>query len=158
ARVDSGSSIHRAIEAGSYVLLVNGQTPADLGPYTIATAFIPEPGMLCSNFPNIGRRHTVNGAFGGAGCLLPDGSQHDAYTMTTHGAGPLPITVTSQDFTPVIALRSGDGRLVNSSASGSMSALVTGDSQYTVVVTSADKTGAYQLTTAFQSGTDETCR
>ena len=158
ARIDSGVSIHRAIEAGSYMLLVNGQTPADLGPYAVATAFTAEHGMLCSSFPNIGRRQTVNGVFGGAGCLLPDGSQYDAYSLTTDGAGTLTVTASSTDFTPVIALRAGDGRLVNSSASGSMSALVTGDSQYTVVITSADQAGAYQLTTAFQSGVDETCR
>src|SRR5215471_989488 len=30
ARIDSGTSIRRAIEAGSYVLLVNGQTATDL--------------------------------------------------------------------------------------------------------------------------------
>jgi hypothetical protein len=158
AKIASGTSIHRAIEAGSYVLLINGQTPADAGPYTITTAFTAEPGMLCSNFPSIGRHQTVAAEFGGAGCLLPDGSPYEAYSMITDGDGTLTITVSSQDFTPVVALRSGDGRLVNSSASGTMSALVTGDSQYALVLTSADHTGAYQLTTSFQSGADETCR
>src|SRR5437016_9386806 len=31
AKIDSGASIRRAVEAGSYVLLANGQTAADLG-------------------------------------------------------------------------------------------------------------------------------
>jgi hypothetical protein len=158
ARVDSGPSIHRAIEAGSYVLLVNGQTPADLGPYTVTTAFTAEPGILCSSFPNIGRGQTVNGVLASAGCLLPDGSPYEAYSMTTDGSGTLTLTVTTQDFTPVITLRSVDGRLVNSSGTGTMSAFVSGDSRYTLVVTSADNTGAYQLTTAFQSAADQTCR
>src|SRR5438105_3175644 len=55
AKIDSGSSIRRALEAGSYVLLANGQTAADLGRYTITTAFNAEPSMLCSRFPSIGR-------------------------------------------------------------------------------------------------------
>src|SRR5689334_23679678 len=37
-KLDSGTAIHRSLEAGSYVLLVNGQTAADLGPYTVTTA------------------------------------------------------------------------------------------------------------------------
>jgi hypothetical protein len=157
-KIDAGSSIHRPIEAGSYVLLVNGRTVTDLGAYTVTTAFSAEPGMLCMAFPNIGRHQTVNSVFGGSGCLAPDGSPYEAYTMTTDGAGTVTITIASQDFTPQVSLRSSDGRVVNTSMGGTLTALVTGDSQYTVVVTSADKTGAYQLTTAFVSGTDETCR
>src|SRR5215472_10255594 len=157
AKVDMGASIHRPIEAGSYVLLVNGQTAADLGPYTISTAFTAEPGLLCSNFPNIGRHQTVGGFFGGSGCLAPDGSAYEAYTLTTDGAGMLTLTVTSQDFTPIISLRSSDGYLLSSSTTGTLAAPVTGDSQYILVVTSADKTGAYQLTTAFQADATETC-
>ena len=157
AKVDMGASIHRRIEAGSYVLLVNGQTAADLGPYTITTAFTAEPGQLCSNFPNIGRHQTVGGLFGGSGCLAPDGSAYEAYTLTTDGAGMLTLTVGSQDFTPIITLRSSDGYLLSSSSTGTLAAPVTGDSQYILVVTSADKTGAYQLTTAFQADATETC-
>jgi len=157
-RIDGGSSIHRSIEAGSYVLLINGQTAADLGPYAIALAFSAEPGMLCGHFPNIGRHQTVNGVFAGAGCLAPDGSPYDAYQLTTDGGGQLNLTIASSDFTPIVTLQSGDGRLLNSSSGGTLSAIVSGDSQYFVVVTSADKIGAYQLTTDFQAATDETCR
>jgi hypothetical protein len=157
-RIDSGTSIHRSIEAGSYVVLVNGQTASDLGPYTVTTAFSAEPGMMCANFPNIGGSQTVAGILGGSGCLAPDSSPYEAYTLTTDGSGTLTITITSQDFTPIVTLRSGDGRLLNSSASGTVTALVSGDSQYQVVVSSADKTGNYQIATAFQSAADETCR
>jgi hypothetical protein len=158
ARIDSGASIHRSIEAGSYVLLVNGQTPADLGPYTVSTAFTAEPGMLCSTFPNIGRVQTVSGVMGGSGCMAPDGSPYEAYTLNTDGAGTLTLAIASTDFTPILTLRSYDGRLLNTSAGGTLSALVSGDSQYFVVVTSANKTGAFQLTTSFATATDETCR
>jgi hypothetical protein len=157
-KIDSGSSIHRAIEAGSYVLLVNGQTSTDLGAYTVSTAFTAESGILCSAFPNIGRHQTVNGILGGSGCLAPDESPYEAYTLITDGSGTLTVTIASQDFTPLVLLRSSDGHVVNTSSGGTLTALVTGDSQYTVVVSSADKPGAYQLTTAFTSGTDETCR
>ena len=158
AQVDSGTSIRHSIEAGSYVLLVNGRTATDLGPYTVATSFSPEAGMMCSDFPNIGSTQTVTGVLPGSGCLAPDGSQYEAYTLTTDGAGTLTITLASQDFTPIVTLRSGDGRLLNSSATGSLSAPVSGESQYIVVVGSADNTGAYQIVTAFQSAADETCK
>jgi hypothetical protein len=157
-RIDSGASIRRTIEAGSYMLLVNGQTASDLGAYTVATTFTAEQGMLCMNFPNIGRRQTVSGVMGGSGCLAPDGSAYEAYTLNTDGAGTLTLTIASQDFTSLVSLRSSDGHLLNTSMGGTLTAIVTGDSQYTIVVSSADKAGAYQLTTAFQSSTDETCR
>ena len=60
-RVDSGASLLRPIEAGSYTLLVNGSTAGQTGSYTVNTSFTSEPGMLCSNFPNIGRHETVAG-------------------------------------------------------------------------------------------------
>jgi hypothetical protein len=157
-KIDSGASIHRTVEAGSYVLLVNGQTAADLGAYTVTTAFNAEPGMLCTAFPNIGRRQTVNGIFGGSGCLAPDGSPYEAYTLTTDGSGTLNLTIASTNFTPLVSLRSSDGHLMHTSMDGTLTALLTGDSQYTLVVTSADKAGAYQLTTAFTANADETCR
>lgn len=158
ARVDSGAGIRRAIEAGSYILVVNGRTPGQAGPYTVITAFTAEPGMLCSTWANIGRRQTVNGALGASGCLALDGTPYEAYTLTTRGSGSLTITASSVDFTPVVLVRSGDGRALVSSSSGTLSVAVGGDSRYAIVVSSADKTGAYQITTAFQEDDEETCR
>ena len=60
-RLDSGTGLLRAIEAGSYTLLVNGRAPGQTGSFTVNTSFTSEPGMLCSNFPNIGRSQTVDG-------------------------------------------------------------------------------------------------
>src|SRR5215471_9198045 len=48
AKIDSGASIRRPIEAGSYTLVVNGQTAADLGPYKVTSQFTAEQGMRCS--------------------------------------------------------------------------------------------------------------
>jgi hypothetical protein len=53
-KIDSGASIHRTVEAGSYVLLVNGQTAADLGAYTVTTAFNAE--TASSAVPVVWRR------------------------------------------------------------------------------------------------------
>jgi hypothetical protein len=157
-KVESGASIRRPIEAGSYTLLVNGQTASDIGSYTVTTAFTAESGILCTTFPNIGRRQTVNGVIGGSGCTAPDGSAYEAYALTTDGSGTLTVTIASQNFTPQVALRSSDGVLINASIDGTLTAMVTGDSQYTLVVTSADKTGSFQMTTSFQAGVDETCK
>ena len=40
-----------------------------------------------------------------SGCLAFDGTAYEAYTLTTDGAGTLTVTVSSQDFTPVIVVR-----------------------------------------------------
>src|SRR5260370_33725560 len=81
-RVDSGASLLRPIEAGSYTLLVNGSTAGQSGSYTVNTSFTSEPGMLCSNFPAIGRHETVAGKLPSSGCLAPDGTPSEAFTFT----------------------------------------------------------------------------
>ena len=86
-RVDSGASLLRSIEAGSYTLLVNGSAAGQTGSYTVNTSFTSEPGMLCSNFPHIGRHETVAGNLPGSGCLALDGTPYEAYTLTTDGTG-----------------------------------------------------------------------
>ena len=108
-RLDSGAGLRRSIEAGSYTLLVNGRTAGESGSFTVNTSFTSEPGMLCSNFTNIGRSQTLEGRLPGSGCLAPDGTPYEAYAVTTDGAGTLTVTAGSGDFTPVIAVRSIDG-------------------------------------------------
>ena len=83
--------------------------PAQTGNYTVNTSFTSEPGILCSNFPNIGLRQTLDGSLRGSGCLAFDGTPYEAYTLTTDGAGTLTVSASSPDFTPVIAVRSIDG-------------------------------------------------
>ena len=158
-RLDSGAGLLRPIEAGSYTLLVNGRAPGQTGSFTVNTSFTSEPGMLCSNFPNIGRSQTVEGKLSSSGCLAPDGTPYEAYTLTTDGAGTLTVTAGSGDFTPVIAVRSIDGLPLSLPSASPMNVVLSGDSQYLVIISSADtSTGAYQITTTYQTADAETCR
>jgi hypothetical protein len=159
AKLDSGVSLLRPIEAGSYTLLVNGTAPGQTGTYTVNTTFTAEPGILCVNFPNVGPGQTLAGQLSGSGCLAPDGTPYEAYTLTTNGAGTLAVTATSPDFTPLIALRSIDGHSLSPPAGGPLNVALDGDSQYLLIVSSADQTvGAYQIVTAFQTAAEESCR
>src|ERR1019366_180991 len=158
-RVDAGASLLRSIEAGSYTLLVNGRAAGQTGAYTVNTSFTSEPGMLCANFPNIGPHQTVNGQLPSSGCLALDGTPYEAYPLTTDGAGTLTVEVTSQDFTPVIAVRSIDGHPLTLPSASPVNVVLDGDSQYLVIVSSADmSTGAYQIVNTYQEADDETCR
>jgi Bacterial pre-peptidase C-terminal domain len=158
-RVDSGATLLRPIEAGSYTLLVNGNDAGQTGSYTVNTTFTSEPGMLCSNFPNIGRGETTSGKFPGSGCVAPDGTPYEAYTLTTDGTGTLTVAVTSQDFTPAITVRSIDGRPQSLPSASPVNVMLAGDSQYLILISSADKnTGAYQIANTYQPADNETCR
>jgi hypothetical protein len=158
-KVDSGAGLLRPIEAGSYTLLVNGSAAGQSGTYTVKTSFTSEPGMQCSNFPNIGRHQTTDGKLPGSTCLAPDGTPYEAYTLTTDGAGTLTVTVTSPDFTPMIAVRSIDGHALSLPSGSPLNVVLAGDSQYLVVISSADKTtGAYQIANTYQPADNETCR
>src|SRR5260370_27202386 len=158
-RVDSGASLLRPIEAGSYALLVNGSTAGQSGSYTVNTSFASEPGMLCSNFPAIGRHETIAGKLPHSGCLALDGTPYEAYTLTTDGAGTLTVQVSSQDFTPVIAVRSSDGRALSAPSASPLNVVLAADSQYLVIISSADTNmGAYQIANTYQPANNETCR
>jgi hypothetical protein len=180
AQIGSGTSIHQPIEAGSYSVLVdwrtldspdrllrrgqnitnsvlvNGRVPDRVVPYTVTTAFTAEAGMLCSNFPSIGLNQAVAGALGVSGCTLPDGTPYEAYALTTAGSGVLTVSVSSSDFTTAVILRGDDGSAL-ALGSSSIYVPVSGDSQYEVVVATADNTGAYQILTSFQPAGAETC-
>lgn len=157
AKLDSDASIHRAIEAGSYSVLVNGRTPGQAGAYSLKSKFSAEPGMMCTNFPNAGLNQTTAGTLGAAGCLMPDGTPYDGYWLTTFGSGSITVSVSSQDFATSLFLRDQDGHLLASNDSR-ISAPVEGDSRFQIVVATSGQTGEYQLTTSFQPADDETCR
>ncbi len=154
ARIDSGAAIRRPIEAGSYRLLVNGQGPGQAGGYKVTTGFTAEAATLCANFANMGKSQMVAGLLGSYGCLAPDGTPYDAYTLVTSGSGTLTVTASSQDFAPAVTLRGSDGRALSTSTDGTLVAPASGDSRYYLVVSSLDeagaKAGAYSLTTSFQ--------
>src|SRR5450759_3412698 len=54
-RVDSGASLLRPSEAGSYPFLVTGRAAGQPASYTVNPSFPSGPGMVCADFPNIGR-------------------------------------------------------------------------------------------------------
>ena len=158
-RLDSGASLLRPIEAGSYTLLVNGQAGGQTADYTVKTSFTSEPGVLCSNFSGIGRRQTVDGSLPGSGCLAFDGTPYEAYTLTSDGAGTLTVAVSSPDFTPLVAVRSIDGRALTLPTPSPVNIVLEGDSQYLIIISSADtNTGTYQVVNSYQTADNETCR
>lgn len=157
AALDSGGAIHRAIEAGSYRLLVAGQTPRDAGAFTLTTAFTAEPSMLCADYPAMGLRQTISNTLGSYGCTAPDGTPYDAWSLTTYGSGTLTATIASADFTPTLTLRGSDGRLLATDAGGTLTAALTAGSQYILVAASADRGGTYQIAATFEDAPDDPC-
>lgn len=156
AKIDSGASIARPIEAGAYTLLVNARIPGQVGPYSVRTSFTAEKDLLCRAFPSLGLSQKVDGALGVSGCAMPDGSPYEAYSLSTFGSGTLTVTVAA-DWSPAIFIRTPDGSLIASGES-SVSAILDRDSQYLVVVSTADRAGPYRISTAFDAAETETCR
>jgi hypothetical protein len=156
ALVDSGARINRPLEAGAYTLLVNARNPGGVGPFSVRSDFTPEPGVLCSAFPTLGLAQKVDGVLGASGCTLPDGAAYEAYWLNTFGAGTLTVSVTA-DWSPALFLRTPDGALI-ASGDSTVTATLSSDTQYEVVVSTSDKTGAYQLATTFTPAEQETCR
>jgi hypothetical protein len=59
----------------------------------------------------------------------------------------------------VIAVRSIDGLPLSQPSASPMNVVLSGNSQYLVIISSADtSTGAYQITTTYQTADAETCR
>jgi hypothetical protein len=156
AKIGSGASIARAVEAGAYTVLVNARVPGQTGQYGVRAEFTPEAGALCNAFPSLGLTQKVDGALGVSGCTLPDGAAYEAYWLNTFGAGTLTLNVTA-DWSPAIFIRTPDGALV-ASGDSTVTAVLAGDSQYQIVISTTDRAGAYQLTTAFTAADEETCR
>lgn len=161
AQIASGVSLQRQVEAGTYTVVVNGQTATATwtGPaaYVLQSSFSAEPGMWCSNFAALGINQTVSGQLGASGCAMPDGTPYEAYALTTFGGGALTVSVKGTGFQPSLIVRADDGTAIASDPA-SVSFLVTAFTQYQVVVATADTTGSYQVTTSFQPGAMETCR
>ncbi len=161
-QVASGASLQRPLEAGVYTILVNlpaasAATPIPLPvAFTLHSAWTAEAGMLCAGFASLGIAQTQTGVVGSSGCRLPDGTLYEAYTVNTFGAGNLTVSVTSQDFTPLLLVRGQDGSLLASDPASVVVAVDAG-SQYQVVVATSDRSGTYQVTTSFAPAATETC-
>ena len=105
------------------------------------------------------RDQTAAGRLPSSGCVALDGTPYEAYTLTTDGAGTLTVQVSSQDFTPVIAVRSIDGRALSLPSASPLNVMLAADSQYLVIISSADTSmGAYQIASTYQPADNETCR
>jgi hypothetical protein len=155
-KLESGVSIRRAIEAGSYTLLVNGRMAGQVGDFSVQARFTIEPGIICTGFPSLGLNQSAEGVLGASGCTLPDGTLYEGYTLTTLGAGTLTVSISGDVPTGVIVR--GDGGSAIASGSGEVSVAVDRDSRYEVVVYAAGAGGAYRIATTFQPGDTETCR
>ena len=155
-KVESGRAIRRAIEAGSYTLLVNGRTAGQVGDFSVQTRFTMESGLICARWVSLGLNQAADGVLGASGCTLPDGTLYEGYLLTTFGAGMLTVTVSSELTTGVIVRGAGGGAIA--SGSGTVSVPVDRDSQYQVVVHTDGAGGAYRIATSFQPDDNETCR
>ena len=69
------------------------------------------------------------------------------------------MQVSSPDFTPMIAVRSSDGRALALPSASPLNVVLEADSQYLVIISSADTSvGAYQIANTYQPADNETCR
>jgi hypothetical protein len=152
AQVAAGTAIQQPVEAGSYTVLVNGKA----GAYQLQPVFTAEPGMWCTAFPNLGLNQTVSGWLGSSGCAGPDGTPYEAYWVSTFGAGALTATVSAASLNALVTVRDGDGNAITS-GTNTVTANVIAGSQYEVVVSRVDNSGAFQLATTFQAANGETC-
>ena len=155
-QVASGVAIQQAVEAGTYVIAIDGQMAGQSGSYTLQQAFTAEPGMWCTGFANLGLNQTVAGSLGSSGCMAPDGTPYEAYWVNTFGAGTLSASISNANLNAQLTVRDADGNAIASGTNAVTANLAVG-SQYQVVVSQVDNPGAYQLSTAFQPATGETC-
>src|SRR4051812_47454137 len=137
AKIDSGSSIRRPLEAGSYTLLVNARFPGQVGAFTVRSDYTAESGILCKAFPSIGLTQKLDATLGAAGCAAPDNSPYDAYVVNTLGAGTLTVTVFAE-WSPVLFLRTPDGAVI-ASGDSTLTAVVDRDTPYRLVVATNDR-------------------
>ena len=158
ARLTSGSQVQRPLEAGSYRLLIDGDPSAQGAAFHLTTSFTAEPSILCVGYPLIGLRQTISNTLGNYGCLAPDGTPYDGWSLNTLGPGTLTVTISSNDVMPLLTLRGSNGRALATSNTGTLVMPLQGDSQYTIVAASDGPAGAYQLTTAFEPLADDPCR
>jgi len=171
ARIDSGPTINRTVERGTYHILVNSPAPNVGGNFTLTSSFSSVANILCRHFAMMGTVRSVTGSLGKGSCALPDGSAFDGYQLTLYGSGVVDLAITASGFTPLLILRTPDGHAVASSSVADDSGVVhlivpeIGNDTYTVVATVASQDpaspgppgGNYSLKATFTPDTDETC-
>jgi hypothetical protein len=141
-----GAAIQQTIERGEYMLVVNAQSPGQLGNFSLTSMFTPEPNTLCRNITRIGPTQSVSGHLVDTSCQLLNNAAYDGYLVSILGSGTLNVTLTSPNFSGLVIVRADDG-----SALGA---------DYTIVVAGADPSarGDYHLAVTFTPADGETCR
>src|SRR5262249_384518 len=154
-KIDFASGARQTMERGVYSVLVNAGKPDDSGPFTLTSAFTPEPRTLCRDFPALGLKQSAAGPLSPARCQLLAGTPFEGYSIRTFGAGVLDVSFDSDSGLAVI-LRPDDGRALEPDSMGPSRATysVSADETYTLIVSG---TGNYRVTTAFQPSPGETC-
>jgi hypothetical protein len=154
-----GSGIQQTVERGAYMLVVNAQSPGQLGNFSLTSMFTPEPNTLCRNITRIGPTQSVSGRLVDTSCRLLNNALYDGYLVSILGSGTLNVTLTSPNFSGLVTVRADDGTALASDPI-SISIPVDGDTDYTIVAAGADPSarGEYQLALTFTPADDETCR
>ena len=166
AQLISGATIQRAVERGTYHVLVNAATPGQAVGYQLTSSFVGAPGVLCWNFAMLGTIRPISGLLGPASCMLPDGSAYDGYQLTLYGTGTVDVAISPTGFTPLLILRSSDGYSlpgnlsIDDSGATHLTIDAVGNDTYTLVVavSSPDQAGgAYAVSANFTPDQGETC-
>lgn len=156
AKLESGASIRRPLEAGAYTMLVNARVPGQVGSFLVRSEFTAEQDVLCRSFPPLGLSQRLDATLGAAGCKFPDGGPADTYLLSTFGEGTLTVNVAA-DWSPAIVVRTADGAAL-AAGDSTVTAILDRETQYHVVVATADRVGAYRISTTFTPAETETCR
>src|SRR5437016_1383182 len=107
--VAGGASIQQTVERGEYMLVVNAQSPGQLGDFTLTSMFTPEPNTLCRNITRIGPSQSVSGRLVDTSCRLLNNAAYDGYLVIILGSGNLTVTLTSPSFSGQVIVRADDG-------------------------------------------------
>jgi len=154
-----GSGVQQTVERGEYMLIVNAQSPGQLGDFSLTSMFTPEPNTLCREITRIGPTQSVSGHLVDTSCRLLNNAAYDGYLVSILGSGTLNVTLTSPNFSGLVIVRADDGTALASDPL-SISIPVDGDTDYTILAAGADPSarGDYQLALTFMPAADETCR
>src|SRR5260370_11387188 len=157
--VAGGATIQQTAERGEYMLVVNAQSPGQLGDFTLSSMFTTEPNTLCRNITRIGPTQLVSGRLVDTSCRLLNNAAYDGYLVSILGSGTLTVTLTSPNFSGLVIVRADDGTALASDPM-SISIPVDGDTDYTILAAGADSSarGYYQLALTFTPALDEMCR
>src|SRR5260370_14717636 len=68
--IAGGASIQQTVERGEYTMVVNAQSPGQLGNFALNSMFTPEPNTLCRSITRIGPTQSIFGRLVDTSCRL----------------------------------------------------------------------------------------